>query len=871
MKQKVIALLGLCALAASLLAGCTKAAPANSASGSQAAVQTRWVPVLDTQYADILNDYHLVGSFHDGVAFAARYLPMTEEDYQQDYPMPRVECGYLTLEGEYTPLYVVPSELELIDPCADMSNLHGESFETFATTEEGLAIFYGDEPECSSMPSLEQQIALDDTFTVGDNGWVPYYENGKWGYCDLNGQVQLAPAYDFVSPFSDGKALVCQYADKVYAWSIIDEAGSEIAALDPEYRFALRKMGGEFVFCYDKVGVRIYNMEGEDLSQGEVMTLHYLEQDGYALAGDRVYGPDGELYRAEDIQPVGVQEGCTVYADGSLYGIRGSDGQVRCPARFDEICRLAPEGFYAREGSNQVNLYDYDGNLLQEAAPCVRIVSQNNGFTLYDGQGNTMEQYISQDNAMARYMMTGGTFITEDSFVYLYLSEQERTTLHITFEEQTVDQAASQPAQSQSEPESFSQLQVREGESFSIKRTAMPYARLNNLSFLDWDFDSLSAVDRCAVWSIGDACTGGLEWYETMDHEVVVCDENFQTVFTVPQETVEWLHDPTATASDPEGFYAYPRLFYAGDGLWNLQLEGLHDQGAVYVFDRQGNMLVEQKLEKAEDAFFLTLPSAYANEGYWFFGDSDDRFYTMDGQTIPIRFGEEEPVESYTSLFDGGLANTPHGYVDTQGNVVLSAQTLQENIEEYLQCQVEPYHIILRPFDGETAWIDVTVDFMEDIYKKLEIDRTGKVLAQEDTQESFSFFYEGNERGDEIKNQMLLHMVDQPFYIVEQNGHTGEKLFTASGQQVTGPEGVYFGTALVQWDERFAFVEQTFMSGENCFIPVDVSGRVYDEFSQKWDRIYASPGGKVYGVKEIKGDRGLTDHCEVTPLEITLS
>ncbi len=81
MKQKVIALLGLCALAASLLAGCTKAAPANSASGSQAAVQTQRVPVLDTQYADILNDYHLVGSFHDGVAFAARYLPMTEEDY----------------------------------------------------------------------------------------------------------------------------------------------------------------------------------------------------------------------------------------------------------------------------------------------------------------------------------------------------------------------------------------------------------------------------------------------------------------------------------------------------------------------------------------------------------------------------------------------------------------------------------------------------------------------------------------------------------------------------------------------------------------------------------------------------------------------
>jgi hypothetical protein len=478
-----------------------------------------------------------------------------------------------------------------------------------------------------------------------------------------------------------------------------------------------------------------------------------------------------------------------------------------------------------------------------------------------------MEQYIAQDNSMAYYQMTGGTFITQDSFVYLYLSEQERITLHTTFEEQPVDQTASQPAQSASE--SFSQLQVREGESFSVKRTSMPNYRLNDMSFLDWDFDSLSAVDRCAVWSVSDICTGGLEWYETLDHKIVVCDENFQTVFTVPQETVEWLHDPTLTASDPEGFYASPELFYAGDGLWTLQLGGLHNLGAAYVFDRQGNVLAEQKLEDS-NGFLLSLPRALANEGYWFFNYSD-RFYTMDGQTISIRFAEEEePVGTYFMVFDGGLANTTHGYVDTQGNVVISTQTLQENIEEYLQCQVDPYNITLCPFDGETAWIYVTV-YSEDIYKKLEIDRTGKVLADEDTPESFYYITESNKRGSQFIDQMLLHMVNQPFYIVEQSGHTGQKLFTASGQQVIGPEGVYFGYSLIQWDERFAFVEQSFSGGKNCYIPVDVNGRVYDEYSGKWNMIYASPGGKVYGVKRVKGSQGFTNYYEVTPLEITLS
>ena len=74
MKKELIALLCAAELMAGMFAGCAGNPAVDGAMSSQAQPETELVPVLDEQYADILNDYHIVGQFHDGVAFAARLL-----------------------------------------------------------------------------------------------------------------------------------------------------------------------------------------------------------------------------------------------------------------------------------------------------------------------------------------------------------------------------------------------------------------------------------------------------------------------------------------------------------------------------------------------------------------------------------------------------------------------------------------------------------------------------------------------------------------------------------------------------------------------------------------------------------------------------
>lgn len=96
-------------LAVLLLAGCGQTAASGGASASAAEpVEMERVPVVDEQYADVFDGFDAVGSFHDGVAFAAKCVARSEEAFfPLYYPM---ECGYLTLDGQFTPLYQVQNE-----------------------------------------------------------------------------------------------------------------------------------------------------------------------------------------------------------------------------------------------------------------------------------------------------------------------------------------------------------------------------------------------------------------------------------------------------------------------------------------------------------------------------------------------------------------------------------------------------------------------------------------------------------------------------------------------------------------------------------------------------------------------------------------
>ncbi len=450
-------------LALCMLAGCAPASQAGT--GSQAALSsssqpetpTRQVATLDKQSQQVLSQFDIVGKFHDGVAFAANYqLLKTPEELAQGY-VP-VECGYVTLNGTFTPLYTVPSEFELISPEEGRSK--GRYFYAlFLETFEGVAIaagateeFFQESPTYQDVPLYSEQQTMDETFAVGDNGWVPYYENGLWGYCDLEGNVTLAPAYDFVEPFYNGSALVCRY-DGMYTWSAIDEKGNELFSLEPCDMFALRQPGSDFFLLTESMnGGHLYRMDGTILDSYWQFTQY--DDNGSGLLANYmrglpcVYDADGNfLYQDDRIQLTsGQQDGCTAYSDGTLFGILGQDGQVRCEARFAHILHLAPEGFYAQEAEGDpVRLYDYDGNLLQEDPACARLeFTEENGYTLYDGQGNTLEEYPC--TILSSSETEDDVFFTEDGFAYLYLSQNDFAVVHVTFEAQPAEDAGTASA-----------------------------------------------------------------------------------------------------------------------------------------------------------------------------------------------------------------------------------------------------------------------------------------------------------------------------------------------------------------------------------------------------------------------------------------
>ena len=886
MRHRFTALVSAGILLAALLAGCGQNAGSQPASDSAEPAATERVPVVDTQYEKILDGYDVVGSFHNGVAFAARYLVTPGEDYTMKGDLPPVECGYITLEGEYTPLYVVPNEIELLGPAEGRANLHGSVDDIFLNTEEGMELYFGGEASIQSAPSPVQQKALDDIFLVGDNGWVPYFENDKWGYCDLSGQVTLAPAYDFVEPFYNGKALVCNYEGGQYLWMMIDETGAQLAALEPTEMFALRQSGGEFIFLYDKTYGWMYRADGTSLAEYADMGCAYREQDGWALQqGGNVYDTEGLRCESEGaVLDAGVQDGCTAYQENDRYGIRGADGAVRVEARFAEICRLAPEGFYAREDSNQVNLYDYDGNLLQEAVPCVRVLESKDGYFLYDGKGQVLAEYHAQGALLAQYAMAGEKFLTEEGFVSLHLDDQEMVTVHITFEERTVEptaapdaSASSEPAGSDGEFPEGASLNLEMGDTILVKKSSLDkrgqLTNLPPLSFVSWDFDSYNACDRSAILGTLQ-CSEGLEWYETMDHGIVVCDASFNTVYTVPQELL------TQARGTPDGKFGIgsdqPLLTYVGDGLWSFHAAG-YDTGVgiVVVFDREGNTI----LQMVGDGDNQGMVNALANEGYFSLVGNPDAFYTMEGEPVQIQPAGEATVNTTWMVFDGGLINTPYGYADEQGRVVLSADQLLETVRQYLQAgEDKRVDLKLDPFDGEQATLYVEIsnlDYTDGEYKNVRIDRAGMVVDCQDGtwEDAQNVPYE---RGVEIKQQVYRALIRKPFLIQEQSGHTGETLLLPSGQPVSRPEGVQFGYGLVQCDDRYAFVEadttgKEFFSNETEYVLVDAAGRVYTEWKQGWDYVYPVEGGTAYGVKTVYDGQGGVERYELTPLTVTVS
>lgn len=845
---------GLCsaAAAAAVLAGCG-GSPAASSSAPPA-VQMERVPVVDEQYKDIFSDYDIVGTFHDGVAFAAKCLFPEDPEKAFEEMVLEVECGYLTLDGEFTPLYTVPSEYDLITPEGRRSEARA-SQDLFLYSNQAQAMLVGydaqmlDVEELWTVPYTKEQEIIDETFAVGDNGWVPYYEDGKWGYCDLEGNITLAPAYDFAQSFCDGSALVCSY-DGQFHWSLIDETGAVKASFEPGEYFATRQPGSSFVLLSDKMATgTLYRTDGTPVDeQRSGQHGGYLDSGTGLLTASFfparvVYDAEGNfLYENENIELVGVENGCTVFWDGTYYGILGSDGQVRCEAKFMDILKLTPEGFYAREqGKAGLGLYDYDGNLLQDAPICAWIDESNNECTVYDGAGNVLAEYLADSGQPGR---EGERLFTDDGFLYLRLSDSEFVTLHITFEERPVQPQAEPTAA----PAGSGELTVTQTTSQQMQWC---FESLDRWSFVVKDFDSLSPLERQSVYT-----KEGLEWYYTPQDELVVCDDAMNTLLTIPQEGVQ-LTQRTYPSGIPN--HSNTEMRYMGDGLWYIYLKGLDKQDiydhALYVFNREGN-IVFSRLQPDERSSNFDVPDI-VSEGYFFVGDT---CISAQGEVLPVKAEGEPVLETwYGSYFSGGLAPTGWGYIDTSGNVVLSAETLNRALEAW---GAEGQTVaVLQPFQDGTALILAENAGGDGFCYR--IDDTGKILEQREETDIELYGEELQTRFEELQEKYKRDLSRGAFRIVSRKEQN--TVIVPSGAEVFAPEGWEMGDSCIQWTDDFAFIMMSSEEpGKGGYMLIDAQGRFYPEYC--WRDVLPTQGSSanVYDYFE-EGDNNIftMTHIEI--------
>mgnify|MGYP006866383423 FL=1 len=147
------------------------------------------------------------------------------------------EAGYLSEDGQYTPLYSIPRE--------DIFNIDVEQMTTDGFT-------------------LQQNVEkLSELYSCPESGIVPFYKDGLWGYCDLSGNVLVQPAYIHISPMGQlgwGAREGDAGSEWIYYYDVIKPDGSVIVSgkncwCDP-------RNGYYFVDESGDSGAVLYNADG---------------------------------------------------------------------------------------------------------------------------------------------------------------------------------------------------------------------------------------------------------------------------------------------------------------------------------------------------------------------------------------------------------------------------------------------------------------------------------------------------------------------------------------------------------------------------------------------------------------------------------
>lgn len=165
---------------------------------------------------------------------------------------------------------------------------------------------------------------------------IPYYENGRWGFCDKNKNIIIPCQYQEASFFYNGLAPVV----KDYKYGYIDKKGNVIVPFIYDYaiefnngvgRVAVMKSFNKALYAYvNTSGKKIVPVEYEELPEFK---------EGYLWINNQFYDTLGNIipFEAEFVHPFsnGLARFRKKVGNDELYGFVDKTGKIVIPPQFD--------------------------------------------------------------------------------------------------------------------------------------------------------------------------------------------------------------------------------------------------------------------------------------------------------------------------------------------------------------------------------------------------------------------------------------------------------------------------------------------------------------------------------------------------------
>jgi hypothetical protein len=210
---------------------------------------------------------------------------------------------------------------------------------------------------------------------------IPFKKDGKWGYCDLDKKVIIAPKYDDALPLTEGMAGVSLNDD----WGFIDATGKEVVPL--KYRSVVafnhglggvtqRNAKGTNVGYVDKTGKQIGPMEPEYNFEYLDYGLYLERSDDkvglYDIAGKNVVPAKFDACRATGENTFAVRI-------NGKYGFIDKTGKELVPAKYDEVGNFS-EGMASVMTGNKYGVVDKKGKELIHPSSYTNMTFFSNGY-----------------------------------------------------------------------------------------------------------------------------------------------------------------------------------------------------------------------------------------------------------------------------------------------------------------------------------------------------------------------------------------------------------------------------------------------------------------------------------------------------------